>query len=44
MLDARHFAVTLGGSVSAATAGQPTTQAGHSVYGHHSEIQMTETW
>jgi len=44
MLDARHFAVSLGGSVSAPSSGQPAAQSGHSVFGHHSEMQMTETW
>jgi len=44
MLDARQFAVSLGGSVSASTPGQPAAQSGHSVFAHHSEIQMTETW
>jgi len=45
MLDAHHFAVSLGGSVSASTTGQaPVAQSGQSVFGHHSEIHMTETW
>lgn len=44
MLDARHFAVSLGGAVSAATVGQSASQSGHSVFAHHSEMQMTEAW